>query len=88
MKCKKCKTDIQKKDLKDGKCPICKKPAGKKYRYPARPLQKGKSKRMHRETAVNKSASCDYTGGRFNRGGYCSKAGTNMTGTLCRNCLK
>lgn len=88
MKCKKCKAEIEKQMLKKGCCPLCKKPAGKKYRFPARPRQKGKSKRTQREIAAANSASCDFTGGKFNRDGYCSKAGMAVTGTTCRVCLK
>lgn len=88
MKCKSCKAEIQKKDLKQGKCPLCKKPAGKKYRYPARPIQKGKSKRMKQDRAAVNSQKCAYTGGKFNREGYCTKVGLAVSGTVCNRCLK
>jgi hypothetical protein len=88
MKCKSCKAEIKREELKQGKCPLCKKPAGKKYRYPARPFQKGKSKRMKQKATAVNSMTCHFTGGKFNRDGYCTKAGIAASGTICKKCLK
>jgi hypothetical protein len=90
MKCKRCKTVIDPAEVKSngGKCPLCKQPAGKKYRYPARPRQKGKSKRMQQEKNELRSATCAFTGGRFNDRGICRKAGIHLDNTLCHRCLK
>ena len=90
MKCKSCKEIIEAKEVKNnqGKCPRCKQPAGKKYRYPARPRQKGKSKRMVQERLELSSRNCAFTGGKFNYSGTCSKAGLNVDNTLCHRCLK
>lgn len=90
MKCKRCKSDVDPKQVKQnkGKCPLCKQPAGKKYRYPARPRQKGKSKRMQQEKLELASVSCEFRGGKFNDRGICRKAGMNLDHTLCHKCLK
>lgn len=88
MKCKSCKTAIDASKVVNRKCPVCKGDVGKKYRYPARPRQKGKIKRMRHEMAAANSAACHFTGGKFNRDGFCSKAGVNASGTTCRACLK
>jgi len=90
MKCKSCKEIIEAKEVKanQGKCPRCKQPAGKKYRYPARPRQKGKSKRMIQDRLELSSRNCAFSGGKFNHSGTCSKAGLNIDNTLCHRCLK
>lgn len=90
MKCKSCKQTVEAVKVKSnkGQCPLCKKPAGKKYRYPARPRQKGKSKRMQMERNELRSATCEFTGGKFNDRGICRKAGMHLDHTLCHKCLK
>jgi hypothetical protein len=90
MKCKRCQTVLVPKEVKENKgiCPVCKQPAGKKYRYPARPRQKGKSKRMIQERLELSSTNCGFSSGKFNQEGRCTKAGLNMDNTLCHRCLK
>jgi hypothetical protein len=90
MKCKSCKEIIEAREVKtnQGKCPRCKQPAGKKYRYPARPRQKGKSKRTQQERLELSSRNCGFSSGKFNQEGRCSKAGLNVDNTLCHRCLK
>jgi hypothetical protein len=89
MKCKSCKQTVEAALVKknNGQCPLCKKPAGKKYRYPARPYQKGKAKRLQQETAALGSIRCDFTSGKYNENGMCKKT-NNMVGFYCRKCLK
>jgi hypothetical protein len=90
MKCKSCKQTIEAALAKknNGQCPLCKKPAGKKYRFPASPRQKGKTKRTIQESMVINSMTCDFTGGKFNRDGFCSRIQSNSSGATCRRCLK
>lgn len=88
MKCKSCKADVEVSQIKsnDGKCPFCKQPAGKKYRYPARPIQKGKSKRTQQERS--QVMTCDFTSGKFNSNGSCTKLHFNHGNKTCAVCLK
>jgi len=89
MKCKSCQQTVEAVLVKNNKglCPLCKKPAGKKYRYPARPYQKGKVKRLQREMAAFGSIRCDFKSGKYNENGICKKT-NKMEGFYCRKCIK